>query len=57
MPIADKVVLDVGSGTGILSMFAAKAGAKAVIAIEYSNIAEQSKQIIKDNKLDHSEFI
>jgi len=49
----DKVVLDVGSGTGILSMFAAKAGAKAVIAVEFSQIAEQSKQIIKDNKLDH----
>lgn len=48
----DKVVLDVGSGTGILSMFAAKAGAKKVIGIEYSNIAVQSKQIIKDNHLD-----
>jgi len=49
----DKVVLDVGSGTGILSMFAAKAGAKHVIGIEFSNIAKQSIQIIKDNKLDH----
>jgi len=43
----------VGSGTGILSMFAAKAGAKKVIGIEFSNIAEQSKRIIADNKLDH----
>lgn len=49
----DKIVLDVGSGTGILSMFAAKAGAKKVIAIECSSIVEFSEQIIKDNKLDH----
>lgn len=49
----DKVVLDVGSGTGILAMFAAKAGAKHVIGIEFSNIAQQSMQIIRDNRLDH----
>jgi len=34
-------------------MFAAKAGARKVIGIDFSNIAEQSKQIIKDNNLDH----
>ncbi|CAJ0914554.1 unnamed protein product, partial [Mesorhabditis belari] len=49
----DKVVMDVGSGTGILSMFAAKAGAKKVFAVEYSAMAKQSQQIVKDNGLDH----
>lgn len=33
----DKIVLDVGSGTGILCMFAAKAGAKMVIGVSIAN--------------------
>lgn len=48
-----KVVMDVGCGTGILSMFAAKAGAKCVIAVDCSNIVESAKKIIEENKLGH----
>lgn len=49
----DKVVMDIGCGTGILSMFAASAGAKHVYAIEKSGIYKQANEIIKENKLDH----
>ena len=45
----DKVVLDVGAGTGILSMFASQVGAKHVYAVDCSSIAEQARQIVEKN--------
>lgn len=44
-----KTVLDVGAGTGILSVFCAQAGAKKVYAVEASNIARLAKEIVKEN--------
>eukprot|EP00326_Haptolina_ericina_P015602 CAMPEP_0181197010 /NCGR_PEP_ID=MMETSP1096-20121128/15792_1 /TAXON_ID=156174 ORGANISM="Chrysochromulina ericina, Strain CCMP281" /NCGR_SAMPLE_ID=MMETSP1096 /ASSEMBLY_ACC=CAM_ASM_000453 /LENGTH=387 /DNA_ID=CAMNT_0023286851 /DNA_START=65 /DNA_END=1228 /DNA_ORIENTATION=- len=46
-----KVVLDVGCGTGILSMFAAKAGAHRVIGIECASIVDQAREIVEANGL------
>ncbi|CAH1799963.1 unnamed protein product [Owenia fusiformis] len=47
-----KVVLDIGCGTGILSMFAAKAGASKVIGIDMSDIIYPAMDIVRENKLD-----
>lgn len=47
-----KVVMDVGCGTGILSIFCAQAGAKKVYAIEASKIAGLAKEIVKENKFE-----
>ncbi|XP_019849695.1 PREDICTED: protein arginine N-methyltransferase 1-like isoform X2 [Amphimedon queenslandica] len=44
-----KVILDVGCGTGILSMFAVRAGAKHVYGVDCSNIINQARDIIRDN--------
>ena len=49
----DKIVLDVGSGTGLLSLFSAQAGAKHVYAIEASDgIYELSKAIVEANNME-----
>lgn len=45
----DKVVLDVGCGTGVLSIFAAKSGAKHVYAIEKANIYHKAVEIVELN--------
>lgn len=49
----DAVVLDVGCGTGILSLFAARAGAKRVFAVDASDIAEKAERIVKANSFEH----
>ena len=50
-----KVVLDVGCGTGILSMFAAKAGAAKVIGVDMSSIVEYARKIVEVRK--HSDIV
>ena len=55
--IADAVtpeccVLDIGAGTGILSLFAAQAGARVIYAVERTNIADLAKRIVSENGFD-----
>jgi precorrin-6B methylase 2 len=45
----DKNVLEIGCGSGILSIFAAKAGARRVIAIEESGIADLAAAMFEAN--------
>jgi type I protein arginine methyltransferase len=45
----DKVVLDVGCGTGILSLFAAKNGAQLVIAVDMSDVIDEAIKIAEEN--------
>ncbi|XP_057499523.1 LOW QUALITY PROTEIN: probable protein arginine N-methyltransferase 3 [Actinidia eriantha] len=50
--LSGAAVLDVGCGTGILSLFAAQAGASSVIAVEASDkMATVATQVAKDNGL------
>ncbi|KAG6013382.1 hypothetical protein E4U43_007316 [Claviceps pusilla] len=45
----NKVVLDIGCGTGILSMFCAKAGAAQVIAVDRSDIIDKARENVFNN--------
>src|SRR5690242_9004894 len=43
------VVVDLGTGTGILAIWAAQAGARKVYAIEETDVADVAEAVIKDN--------
>lgn len=45
------VVLDIGTGSGILALLAAKAGARRVFAVERTGIAELARRHVADNGL------
>jgi predicted RNA methylase len=44
-----KIVMDVGAGSGLLSIFAAQAGALKVYAVEASNIAVSARKLVIEN--------
>jgi type I protein arginine methyltransferase len=47
----DKVVMDIGTGSGILAVWAAQAGAKKVYAIEYTDMAKYAQQVVDANNV------
>ncbi|EAT47568.1 AAEL001333-PA [Aedes aegypti] len=48
-----RTVLDVGCGMGILSLFAARAGASRVIAVDSSNVIDHARSVVEENGLGH----
>ncbi|KPA77751.1 arginine N-methyltransferase type I (PRMT6) [Leptomonas pyrrhocoris] len=49
--VEGKLVVDVGSGSGILSCWAAQSGAAHVLSIEASSMSDIQQQIVHDNNL------
>lgn len=47
----DKVVLDVGAGSGILAIFAAQAGARKVYAVEATAVAQHARRLVQHNRV------
>lgn len=46
------MVLDVGCGTGVLSCFAARAGARKVIGVDRSDIVVKAREVVRANGFD-----
>ena len=51
--VAGKVVVDVGAGSGILSLFAADSGARKAFAIEQANIVSVCQNNVKEKNFGH----
>eukprot|EP00244_Chara_vulgaris_P008433 TRINITY_DN3312_c0_g2_i2.p1 TRINITY_DN3312_c0_g2~~TRINITY_DN3312_c0_g2_i2.p1 ORF type:complete len:429 (-),score=61.18 TRINITY_DN3312_c0_g2_i2:460-1746(-) len=48
-----KVILDVGTGSGILAVWAAQAGARKVYAVETTDMAHQARKVAEGNNVSH----
>ncbi len=44
-----KTVVDVGTGTGVLAVWSAKAGAERVVAVEFTDMAKMARVIVERN--------
>ena len=47
----ETVVADIGTGSGVLAMIAAKLGARKVLAYEFAEIGALAERLVKLNKL------
>lgn len=48
-----KTILDIGTGSGVLSIWAAQAGAAKVFAVEYTDMAHHARNLVEKNGLSH----
>ena len=51
------VVVDLGTGTGVLALMASKAGASKVYAVEHSDVIEVAEEIARLNGVTNVEFV